>query len=84
MRNFSTRLKCRMLMESRKMEADAYLRTSVSPPKGARKLICGMGPTSLPEVKILTEDRGIISFIISKLSLMKFKIRLVNIGTLTL
>jgi len=56
----------------------------VSPPKGARKLICGMGPTSLPEMKILTGDRGVMFFIISKLSLMKFKTRLVSIGTLTL
>jgi hypothetical protein len=45
--NFSTRLKCRMSMEFQKIKAVVYLKISVSPPKGACKLICGMGPTSL-------------------------------------
>ena len=53
-------------------------------PNGARKLIWGMGPTSLPNVKILTGERGVRPFMISKLFSIKLEVRLVNMVVLML
>ena len=54
------------------------------PPNRARKLIWGMGPTSLPDVKILMGERGVRPFMISKLFSIKLEVRLVNMVALTL
>ena len=83
-KNFSTRLERFMSIEFLELVVGPYLRTSVFPPNGARKLIWDMGPTSLPDVKILTGDRGVKPFMISKLFSTKLEVRLVNITALTL
>lgn len=72
-----------MSIEFLELVVGVYLGTSVFPPNGARKLIWGTGPTSLPDVKLLTRDRGVKLFMISKPFSIKLEVRLVNIVVLT-